>query len=125
MDITPLIPEGRQIIEAYGNGGFRVSGIRYNGSVLVTPARTLAWKIGDFRRISPTALGPLFAMDYRPEILLLGCGAEVGRVPEEIRQAARAHGMVVEAMQSGAACRTYNVLLGEERLVAAAIIAVD
>jgi uncharacterized protein len=100
IDLTPLLPEGRQIIQAYGDGGFRVAGVRLTGSILVVEA------------------------DLRPEILLLGCGGEMAFVPEQIRTPLRAAGIVIEAMDTGAACRTWNVLLAEERRVAAALIAV-
>jgi len=70
------------------------------------------------------SLAPVLAADSMPTILLLGCGRGMGVVPREVRAALRAAGIVVEAMDTGAACRTYNVLLTEGRDVAAALIAV-
>jgi uncharacterized protein len=58
-----------------------------------------------------------------PDILVVGTGATFALFPPELRQAVRAWGVVVEAMATPAACRTYNVLLAEERRVAAALIA--
>ncbi len=58
------------------------------------------------------------------EILLLGCGRRMGILPPALRQGLRASGIVVDAMDTGAACRTYNVLLAEERRVAAALIGI-
>lgn len=124
IDLTPLLPEGRQIIQAYGDGGFRVAGVRLTGSILVLPDRTAPWPVGSFAEVSVDSLLPVVEADLRPEILLLGCGGEMAFVPEQIRTPLRAAGIVIEAMDTGAACRTWNVLLAEERRVAAALIAV-
>ena len=61
----------------------------------------------------------------KPEILLLGCGSEAKIVPEEIRDIMRNQGIVVEPMGTGAACRTFNVLVLEERNVAAALLPIE
>ncbi|HTZ78668.1 MAG TPA: Mth938-like domain-containing protein [Stellaceae bacterium] len=121
MDVTPIIPAGRQVIERYGPSGFRVTGISFASSVLVFPDRTSAWEV--------TAIGDLTAESLRPviehggvEILLLGCGSRMAPVSPGLRQTLRAAGIVVDAMDTGAACRTYNVLMAEERRVAAALI---
>lgn len=122
VDITPIIPSGRQLLESYGEGRFRVSGILHEGSVLVLPDRTLPWPVTGMADVTAASFAPLEA--DRPEILLLGCGAKMVLVPPALRTALRAHGMVVDAMDTGAACRTYNVLLAEGRRVAAALIAI-
>jgi uncharacterized protein len=124
MEVTPLIPAGRQIIESYGAGGFRVSGTAYAGSILVFADRTVDWPVqslaeADFARF--TAIIEHGAV----EILLLGCGRRMAAVPFELRRALRQAGIVMDAMDTGAACRTYNVLLAEERRVAAALIRID
>lgn len=130
VDITPLLPGGRQIVESYGGGGFRVSGQRYQGSILVLPERTVAWPVKIFTEITLDSLAPLFAVapaagELRPELLLLGCGPRLLLLPGELRRALRTQGLVCEAMDTGAACRTYNVLLAEGRAVAAALVAVE
>ena len=81
MDITPLVPEGRQVIEGYGAGRFRVSGALYEGSVLVTPATTLGWAVRSWEQVDLASLEPLFALDDIPEILILGCGPAMAQVP--------------------------------------------
>lgn len=125
MDITPLIPEGRQIVEGYGGGRFRISGAVHDGSVLVTPQRTLGWAVRRWEEVDLASLEPLFSLDEALEILILGCGPTIAQIPRPLREAVRARGPVLEAMDSGAACRTYNVLMSEERRVGAALIAVD
>jgi len=130
VDITPLLPGGRQVVESYGGGAFRVSGLRLQGSILVLPDRTLAWPVASFAEITLESLAPLVddapaAGELRPELLLIGCGPRLQLLPGDLRRALRAQGLVCEAMDTGAACRTYNVLLAEGRAVAAALIAVE
>jgi len=125
VDITPRIPAGRQIINAYGGGGFRVAGIAYRGSILVFPDRTLAWPISQMDELQPESFAAVRGAEPAVGILLLGCGASIRFLPRTLREGLRAHGIVVDCMDSGAACRTFNVLLAEERRVAAALIAID
>jgi uncharacterized protein len=125
MDITPTIPDGRQVIESYGGGGFKVSGQRYDGSIVVLPERTLVWPVRHIDDATAASFELLDDLNYRPEILLLGCGETLAPVPAALRDAVRRRGMALEPMDSGAACRTYNVLLSEGRLVAAALIAIS
>ena len=127
VDFTTRAPAGRQIVDSYGDGRFRVSGVRYQGSILVFPDRTLAWPVADIETIAIETLDEVVRAGATGavEILLVGCGRRVGVVPEALRRALRAAGVVAEAMDTGAACRTYNVLAAEERRVAAALVAVS
>lgn len=121
VDITPLIPGNRQLIERYGDSGFRISGVAWTTSVLVRPTQTLAWDITRLEDLTEESLAPLLDSDV--EVLLIGCGARLGMILPKLRAAVRARGPVIDAMDTGAACRTYNVLLAEDRRVAAALIA--
>lgn len=120
MDLTPIIPAGRQIIETYGNGRFKVAGVVWEGSILVLPSVTRSWPVQSFSAITPEGLAEIFGA---AEVLLLGCGERSALVPRPLREALKAKGIVVDAMDTGAASRTYNVLLAEDRRVAAALIA--
>ena len=126
MDVTPLVPAGRQIIESYGDGRFRVGGALHAGSILVFAERTEAWPVTDLTQLTPASLEPLRAAGAAGlvDVVLLGCGPRMGLVPEALRGLLRAAGIVLEPMDTGAACRTYNVLAAEGRRVAAALIAV-
>lgn len=124
MDITPLIPAGRQLIQGYGDGGFNVSGTRYQGSVLIFPGRTIAWPVASMADISADSFAALRDAEAPLDIMILGCGKQMLPLRSALRQELRALGVVIETMDTGAACRTYNVLLAEERRVAAALIAV-
>jgi uncharacterized protein len=127
MDLTPLVPQGRQIIESYGEGRFRVTGTLHTGSILVFASRTVSWAVADMAALSMENLAPIAAAGEAGEVdlLLIGCGARMAMIPGSLRAALRSKGIVSEPMDTGAACRTYNVLAAEGRKVAAALIAVD
>ena len=122
VDITPLLPAGRQLIHGYGGGGFRIAGVEYPHSVFVTETETCVWEVSDAAEMSlPPALGTGSGI----AVLLIGTGKSIVQIPPEIRQGLRKAGIGVEIMDTGAACRTFNVLLSEERAVAALLIAVE
>jgi len=123
LDITPAVPAGRQLIEGYRPGGFRIAGMQHAGSVLVLPERTLRWPVGAPEEVTAASLAPVTAAEPPVELLIIGLGRRFGLIAAELRTALRGHGISVEAMATGAACRTYNVLLTEDRRVAAALIA--
>jgi uncharacterized protein len=123
MEVTPAVPRGRQIIESYGPGRFRVAGATHAGSVLVFPERTLHWPVAAMADVSLDRLSEVIAETPAVEILLIGCGPRLLPVPGALRAALREHGIGCDAMDTGAACRTFNVLLAESRRVAAALIA--
>jgi uncharacterized protein len=125
MDVTPLIPQGRRVIERYGNGGFRVTGESYRGSILVLPDWAAAWPLTTIDQLDLASLEPVLAAEPPVEVLLIGCGRAMAFIDPALRAAARARGVALEPMDTGAACRTYNVLMAEDRRVAAALIAVD
>ena len=118
MELTAVNPAGRQLIERYGAAGFRVSGVIYAGPVLVFPDRTLSWAAA-----APTveSLAPVVAHGGI-ELLLLGLGRHVAPVTPALRLWLKGEGIAVEPMDTGAACRTYNVLVAEDRRVAAALL---
>ena len=121
MDLTPLVPAGRQVIERYGSSGFRIAGVIWRGPVLVFPDQTTAWTVRDAAAVTSDSLQPVIAHGG-VQILLLGLGRRAGMVTQNLRTALRQAGIVIEAMDTGAACRTYNVLMAEDRSVAAALI---
>jgi uncharacterized protein len=114
-----------QIIEAYGGGRFRVSGTVHSGSIIITPEETVTWDAGPIADATLADFDAVTSADTPIEILLLGCGSAIVPVAPPLRAALREAGIVVDAMDTGAACRTYNVLNAEGRRVAAALIAVE
>ena len=120
LDVTPLVPKDRQVIESYGAEGFRVSGIVHQGAILVLPRASFAWPVAAMAEISLDNLAPILGGELR--VLLLGCGRRMLPVPSALRQALRQREIVIDPMDTGAACRTYNILLAEDRQVAAALL---
>jgi uncharacterized protein len=125
MDVTPLVPKGRQLIQSYGDDGFRISGIRHEGSVWILPEQTILWPVNSIAEADPESLKELIALSaLHVRILLIGTGKSMLPLPASWRAMAREADVAIEGMDTGAAARTYNVLLTEEREVAAALIAV-
>lgn len=91
---------------------------------MVLPEGVVNWAVGDVAAATMDSLAPVLAVVPRPEILLIGCGSRAAFISPPLRQALRDAGITIDAMDTGAACRTYNVLLAEERRVVAALIAV-
>lgn len=122
MDITPAVPEGSQVITGYGPGMFRIAGVVHSHSVLVLPDRTIPWAVTDFAMIDIAGLEPVWSHNSAVNVLLLGCGPNMQLPAPELRRGLRERGIVLEPMDTGAACRTFNVLLTEGRAAAAALI---
>jgi len=112
-------------VTAYGAGGFRFADMSHRGSILCLPSGIYAWQAASAEVIDVDALAPVLAEAGAIEIFLLGTGAAQVFPSREVRAACSEAGLGVEAMTTGAAARTYNVLLAEGRAVAAALIAVS
>ncbi|MBK1668361.1 hypothetical protein CKO28_09975 [Rhodovibrio sodomensis] len=124
MDVTPDLPQGKQIVQSYGDGRFTISGQSYAGSVLVFADRVVAWPVGSFEEVTPESLQAVTDPEADIGVLLLGCGQRMQLVTSALRDPVREAGVVIEPMDTGAAARTFNVLMMEERRVAAALLAV-
>ncbi|APY13002.1 hypothetical protein GJU94_11500 [Brucella sp. 10RB9214] len=116
---------GRAPIDAYGNGGFRFAEMSHRGSVLCLPSGIHGWEPKNPPLLSRADLGAILEEASDIEILLVGTGMDLRRIPEDVRALLRQHHISSDPMSTGAAVRTYNVLLAEDRAVAAALIAVD
>jgi len=115
---------GRYQIDAYGNGGFRFADMSHRGSILALPSGIKAWPVGSMKELSDEAFAPVFDEAGEIELLLIGTGADIAALPGGFRERFREAGIGLDVMQTGAAARTYNILLAENRKVAAALIAV-
>lgn len=123
QDILGIPAAGRQLVNSYGEGRFRVSGQLFNGSVLILPDQTVSWPISDISKLTENDLDIVMRREPAIDILLIGCGPGMAFIPDDIRSNLRRRGTVIDAMNTGAAARTYNILLLEERRVAAALVA--
>jgi uncharacterized protein len=115
---------GRAPIDAYGNGGFRFAGMSHRGSVLCLPDSIQAWRPTDCAYIAYEDFADALKMVHGIEVLLIGTGLEPQPLPQGLRAKLREGGLKADIMTTGAAVRTYNILVEEERRVAAALIAV-
>jgi len=123
MDVTPLVKEGAQIIQSYAGGGFRVSGALYEHAVLVFLEKTVKWDVsGDVKALSEADFVPLIDVAEEIDVVLLGTGKSLVFLDPTLRDALKGQGLHVEVMDSGAACRTYNVLMAEGRRVVCALL---
>jgi uncharacterized protein len=113
---------GRAPIEAYGNGGFRFAQMSHKGSILCLPSGIYAWERPEIDALA--AYARVFAERDALALLLLGTGRSLMHPAGAIARAFGDAGLALEAMDTGAACRTYNVLIAEGRPVAAALVAV-
>jgi uncharacterized protein len=116
---------GRAPIDAYGDGGFRFADMSHRGSILCLPSGIHGWEPRDPAVLDKDDFERVFQQAEKIEILLVGTGKELKPLPRELRQAFRDLGISADPMSTGAAVRTYNVLLAEDRAVAAALVAVD
>ncbi len=116
---------GRAPIEVYGNGGFRFADMSHRGSILCLPSGVYGWEPADPQDLTPADFARLLAEAEAVEVLLVGTGKDLRRLPPPLSAALKEKHISADPMSTGAAVRTYNVLLAEDRAVAAALIAVD
>ncbi len=123
-DITPLIPAGRKIIESYGNGSFKVSGERYECNLVIFPDAVQKLQADNIPTLNENSIKIIFDNADNVEVLLVGGGERAEYFSRELETKLNQKNVAVEYMTTGAAARTYNVLLSEERKVAVVLIAV-
>ena len=120
---APHLPRSAPI-DAYGKGGFAFAGMSHRGSLLCLPEAIWAWPVTKPGEIDRYSLERVFAAANRIDTLIVGTGTEVWLPPADLRAALRTVHIVLDTMQTGPAIRTYNIMIGERRRVAAALIAV-
>ena len=111
-------------IDEYGEQGFRFADMSHSGSILCLPSGIIAWDIGSASELSIEMLKPIFDEADNIELLYIGMGRDIAPLKAELREALAKENIYVEPLSTGAAISTYNILLDEKRLLAAALIAV-
>lgn len=112
-------------IDAYGNGGFRFAGMSHRGSLLCLPTGMHKWDATTPSEATLDSLAPVLAAADQLDVLLVGLGHDIFGLDPRVREALRERRIIVEAIATGGAVRTYNILLGESRAVGAALLAVE
>ena len=125
MSLPPQMREEAPAIDSYGGGGFRFGSGWVSGSVLLLPSGLAPWSVQSIKEAKPEDFSAVFEVASDVDFVLIGCGAEISALPKDIRAAFEARKLPVDIMQTGAACRTYNVVMAEGRRLAAALIATD
>ncbi|KRD48945.1 MULTISPECIES: Mth938-like domain-containing protein [Sinorhizobium/Ensifer group] len=115
---------GRAPIDAYGNGGFRFADMSHRGSILMLPSGVYAWDVAEGDPLAVEKFLRVIDEAKDIEVLLVGTGKDIRPLPADLKAALRAVNVSSDPMSTGAAVRTYNVMLAESRAVAVALIAV-
>lgn len=124
MDITPELHEKAPLIQKYGGGGFVVATERLEGSIALDVHQRSSLPIQDVSELTLEMVAGFLDAKEKPELILFGCGAQTAMLPASVRQALDAVNIGYDCMDTGAACRTFNILLSEDRRVGAVLIAV-
>jgi uncharacterized protein len=121
---APHLPR-QALIDAHGAGGFRFAGMSHRGSLLCLPDGIWAWPVPTPAALTEGILSPVFARADDLDFVVVGTGAEPWAVPEALRARFRDAHILLDAMPTGPAVRTYNVMLMESRRVGAGLIAIE
>ncbi len=116
---------GRAPIDAYGNGGFRFAEMSHRGSLMCLPSGIYGWDVSSPEDLVAKNFEKLFEEANQIEILLVGSGTDLLPIHPILRDKLREANISADPMATGAAVRTYNVLVAENRAVAAAFLAVE
>ncbi len=125
MKFTEVTSQQETAISSYGDGGFRIGEQRSEGSILITPRGYYPWDITDATAITLESLSIITEQARDIDILLIGTGENMAFLSKQFRATLAGAEISVDVMATGAATRTYNILLAEGRKVAAALIAVE
>lgn len=125
MSATPqgYVP-GRHRIDDYGNGGFRFADMSHRGSIMALPTGVRAIAPTAWNEIDAPLIEQALAEPDGLDILIVGTGKDLMPLASALRAKLREAGIGCETMSTGAAVRTYNMLVDEGRRVGALLIAV-
>ncbi len=115
----------RATIEAFGNGGFRFAGMSHLGSLLILPSSMRAWNVENFDEMKPNAFDMVLAEKAKIDFLIIGAGSQMKRLPQDVSIFLSSAGFMFDCMSTSAAIHDYNVMMAENRRVAAALISVE
>ncbi|KMT03951.1 hypothetical protein BVRB_8g187600 [Beta vulgaris subsp. vulgaris] len=122
INLIDNVPEDQLRFQQFDDTGFKVNGVKYEGSLLCVGNLLMSWSPKKFSDITPESLSIFQILRPVPEILILGCGKHIEPVNSELRSYVRSAGMKLEAVDSRNAASTYNILNEEGRFVAAALL---
>mmetsp|Transcript_17457 Transcript_17457/g.43238 ORF Transcript_17457/g.43238 Transcript_17457/m.43238 type:complete len:190 (-) Transcript_17457:915-1484(-) len=121
-DFDIMGKDASRVIESYSIKGFVVGGVEYQGSVFLYQELSLLWKVNAVSDITPDSLLAARAVKPQPDLLIIGCGDKIMQLPEATLEAFRNSETLLEVLDTPNAIATFNILVQEGRLVAAAMI---
>lgn len=124
MDITPHIRESRVVVDGYGDGGFRINGDRREGALVVLETEAVSIEVQGLADLTVEALAPLFEKADELDVVIFGMGERMAFIPPSVLKALAEHNIGADPMDTGAACRSFNVLVTEDRRAAAVLLPV-
>lgn len=113
------------LIEGYGPRYFKMRGSRADGSMVILPTGFYPLGVDIMGDITAGHIEKILTAAQKPELVLIGTGAKMLMIPASLRQLFTDHAIGIEFMDTGAACRTYNILTLEDRRVSAVLMAID
>ncbi|KAL2478065.1 hypothetical protein Fot_47291 [Forsythia ovata] len=122
INLIDNVPEDQLRFQEFDDTGFKVNGVRYEGSLLCVGNLLMSWAPKKFSEITAESLSIFQTVRPIPEIMILGCGRNIQPIDPQLRSFIRSTGMKLEAVDSRNAASTYNVLNEEGRIVAAALL---
>ncbi|WP_434630145.1 Mth938-like domain-containing protein [Chromobacterium sp. CV08] len=122
MKMQQSLGQGKNLFTGYGDGHVLINAERHDGNLIVSGDEIAAWAAPDFAGLAAEHFEALLA--YRPEVVLFGSGRSQRFVHPRLYAALTGAGIGVESMDTQAVCRTFNILLAEDRRVVAALLAI-
>ena len=120
MKLTPSAPPGANLVTGYAPGEVRLAERRLTQAAIVTADTIADWPGATLATLDQAALAPLLALE--PALVLLATGTHQRFPPPAVLGVLYGRGIGCEVMATDAACRTYNVLIAEDRRVALALL---
>lgn len=121
MKLHLTIADGNNLITGYENGWIAINKIRHSSNLILLPNQIIEpWQVLDFESLSAENITEIASL--KPEVVLLGTGASHRFIHPKLTRSLTEVGVSLECMSTAAACRTYNILMGEGRNVAAALL---
>lgn len=124
MKLHLTTSEDKHLISGYGSDWVQIAQLRHKKSLLVLPEQIITdWGSNNISNLTEEHFENIAAL--KPEVVLLGTGARLCFPHPRLWRCLADAGIGMECMDTGAACRTYNILMAEGRRVAAALILPD
>jgi len=120
MKLHALVATNLNIVTGYGPGYIEINGTRHAGSLILGADSLQPWSVAAFESLRPEDFDPVIGL--KPEVVLFGTGARYRLPPAGLAARLSRAGIGLEAMDTNAACRTYNILVSDGRRVAGALL---